>query len=200
MKKFFLAVMIVSILFSSAPQKTNAQYIDLFNVVKDGPLDAVASIIGKILLKKLTAQTVNWINSGFKGNPAFVTDPSQFFLDVGDSTAARYLSETQLNKLCTPFKAQVRLALVKNYLQEEDNYACTLSTLKNNYEAFTQDFTQGGWDGWFEMTQTSGGNPYSAYFAAESGLLKSIGSETAKKEKELDRSGGFLDYKTRKPG
>ncbi|MCX6701873.1 MAG: DUF5011 domain-containing protein [Candidatus Zambryskibacteria bacterium] len=167
--------------------------------IKDFVIDPAARIILKTIIKKLTAQTVNWINSGFKGNPGYVTDPSQFFLDVADNTASQFLSETQLNKLCSPFRVQVRLALVKNYLQE-DSYVCTLNTLKDNYEAFTQDFTQGGWNGWFEMTQTNGGNPYNAYFAAESQLLKGIASKTNQQKTELNQGGGFLSYEKCKKG
>lgn len=157
--------------------------------------DSFANFVAKMILQKLTAQTVNWINSGFKGNPAFVTDPSQFFLDVGDNVASHYLSnDKDLVKLCSPFKAQVRLALVKNYIQENNNYTCTLSTIKNNYEAFTRDFSQGGWDGWFEMTQTSGGNPYNAYFAAQNQLNIEIGTQNTKYQKQLEWGNGILSY------
>ena len=118
-------------------------------------LDPIAYGIAKMIIKQLTAQTVNWINSGFKGNPAFVTDPSQFFLNVGDTVAAAALSGSALKNLCQPFQAKVRLALAQNYLQETgpQNYSCTLGALENNFDNFTKDFTQGGWDGWFSMTQ-----------------------------------------------
>ncbi|MFA5888724.1 MAG: metallophosphoesterase [Candidatus Paceibacterota bacterium] len=199
MKKLFIAIMIVSLLSISVPQKVEAQYIDIMNLAKEFPLDTIATVIGKIMLKKLTAQTVNWINSGFKGKPAFITDSNQFFLDIGDNTASQFLSETQLNKLCSPFKAEVRLALVKNYIQE-DNYTCTLDTLKNNYDAFISDFSKGGWTGWFEMTQTSAGNPYSAYLAAESKLLTTVQNNKARKETQLDQSGGLLSLEKCKEG
>src|SRR3989344_1096611 len=192
-KKFVVVIIILSFL---TPEKAQAQYVDVVQLPKEFALDTIAVIIAKIKLKKLTAQTVNWINSGFKGNPGYVSNPGQFFLDIGDSTASKFLSDTQLNKLCSPFKAQVRLALVKNYIQEDDNFSCTLSTLKDNYDAFTNDFSVGGWDGWFEMTQTSGGNPYSVYLSAQNKLLKDIGDKKEKKEKELSQNSGFLSYKT----
>lgn len=199
-KKFFVAIVILSLFSFSVPQKSHAQWVDVANTPKEYSLDWVATVWGKYALKKMTAQTVNWINSGFKGNPAFVSDPGQFFLDSADAVASTYLSSTALNQLCTPFKAKVRLALVKNYIQEGDNYSCTLSTLKDNYDEFMNDFSVGGWDGWFEVTQTSGGNPYSAYFAAESQLLKKTAEDKARKEKELDQGQGFLSYKKCKEG
>src|SRR3989344_1999254 len=194
-KKFVVVIIILSFFSFLTPEKAQAQYVDVVQLPKEFALDTIAVIIAKIILKKLTAQTVNWINSGFKGNPGYVSNPSQFFLDIGDSTASVFLSATELNKLCSPFKAQVRLALVKNYIEEDYNFSCTLSTLKNNYDAFTNDFSVGGWDGWFEMTQTSGGNPYSVYLSAQNKLLKDIGEKKEKQEKELSQNSGFLSYK-----
>ena len=84
--------------------------------VKETLLDGVAWFAAKLIVQKLTAETVNWINSGFQGNPAFVTDPGQFFLDVGMmSYRESYQTNGFTNSLCSPFKIQVRLALVKNY-------------------------------------------------------------------------------------
>ncbi len=221
-KPFLFGVLMLFVLFV-IPQKSSAQIpvTDAANLVvntttattnatiagllgsqfgKEFVGDSVANFIAKMILQKLTAQTVNWINSGFKGNPAFVTDPSQFFLDVGDNVASHFISSTALNRLCSPFKAQVRLALVKNYIKDKNNYSCSLSKIKDNYEAFTQDFSQGGWDGWFEMTQTSGGNPYSAYFAAENKLLIEIGTQKDKYKKQLDWGNGILSFERCKSG
>ena len=215
-RKIFLSIIITTIFFSSFPVNTYAVWpvIDPWvgvsstagavaggttavKTVKDIAIyiaDKFARAFTRAAIRRLTQSTVNWINNGFNGNPSFVTDPGQFFLDVADTSASQMLSETSLNKLCTPFKAQVRLALVKNYLQDNNNYSCTLSTLKNNYEAFTQDFSQGGWEGWFEMTQTSGGNPYSAYFAAQNQLAIQVGNQQIKYQKQIDLGRGFLSF------
>ncbi len=196
MKKLFLMVIFFSILSFSSPTKVNAQYTDIPNTTKEYGLDGFANAVAKIALKKLTSKTVNWINSGFKGNPAYIQNPKQFFLDIGDNVASDFLSQAGINQICSPFKAQVRLALVKNYISEADeNYSCTLSILKDNYDAFTNDFAQGGWQGWFEITQNSQNNPYGSYLAAKSTLAIKIGTEKNQYQKELDLSGGFLNYK-----
>lgn len=187
--------MILSTFLVAVPQKTHAQYVDIANTLKEYGLDTVGYTAAQIVLKKLTAKTVNWINSGFKGNPAYPTNPKQFFLDVGDDVASNILSSTKLNKICAPFKAKVRIALVKNYLSEDENYSCTLTTLKNNYDAFTQDFSQGGWNGWFEVTQNSGGNPFGVYFSAQSELLKKVSNEKGEYKTELEQGKGILSLK-----
>ncbi len=195
MKKFLAMTMILSLLSFYTPQKSYAQYVDISNAMKEYGLDSVAYMVAKTVTRKLTQKTINWINSGFKGNPGYITDPEQFFLNVGDDLASQFLSQAGVNKLCSPFKAEVRLALAKNYINDNNNYSCTLSILQNNYDAFTQDFSQGGWQGWFEITQNQQNNPYGAYLAAKSSLSMQVGNQIDSKQKEIDLGTGFLNYK-----
>ncbi len=199
-KKLWVVGMIFVFLTFVIPQSTHAQYVDIVQSVKELGLDAIGKIATQQLVKQITAQTVNWINSGFKGNPAFVTDPNQFFLDAADKTASLALSDTKLNKLCSPFRAKVRLALVKNYLSNDQDYSCNLDNLKNNYDAFTQDFNNGGWDGWYEISQNSNNNPIGSYLRAQSGLYTRIGTENDKYSKQLEQGKGFLSVERCKPG
>lgn len=212
MRKTLVVLTIIILTFSIMPGKTEAQWAvfdiptelgtgstaisTLADKIKNWVIDPAARSILKLIIKKLTAQTVNWINSGFQGNPGFVSDPGQFFLNLADQTASQFFSETNLNRiLCTPFQAQVRIALVKNYLQDPNNNSyCTLTTLKNNYNAFTQDFSQGGWDSWFQMTQTSSGNPYSAYFSARDSLTQQLAAQQNKYQTQLNQGNGFLSF------
>ncbi|MES3005032.1 MAG: hypothetical protein V4690_02890 [Patescibacteria group bacterium] len=195
-KKSLLSFFIISLLFSFAPKKVEAQYVDVFQAPKEGFGDFLAYTAAQIVLKMITAKTVNWINSGFQGNPSYVTDPKQFFLDVGDETASSFLSNTNLNRLCAPFKAEVRLALVKNYLSETsgENYSCSLSKIKANYEEFMNDFSKGGWDGWFEITQKSQNNPYGAYLDAKNSLSLRVSAAGEEKDKQIEQGGGFLSF------
>ena len=176
LKKFYGVGMIVLSLLFIFPQKTSAQYVDVFQLSKTMG-NFVVKAGSQILIQRITSQTVNWINSGFQGNPAYVTDPNQFFLDTGDRIASEFLSTNpQVNAICSPFRAQVRLALVKNYLSDNENFSCSLSTLKNDYNAFIQDFGKGGWTGWFEVTQNDQNNPYGSYLRAKDSLNLQIGT------------------------
>lgn len=199
MKKLTILLLILSITFLSSPQKSYAQYVvfDPAQQIKDYALDTVAYVASAVVLKKLTAKTVNWINNGFKGNPGYVQNPKQFFLDIGDEIASDFLSQAGINQICAPFNAQVRLALVKNYIDDSSgaNYSCTLDILRNNYQAFMNDFSQGGLDAWFELTQSSQNNPYGAYLEAQNTLAMKIEAGQQQTQKELDLSGGFLNFK-----
>jgi hypothetical protein len=216
-KSVFLSGILVFAVILSLPSKANAQFFG--GIVYDPTVnasigiskgvdvakwaaDGLAWYAAKIVVQKLTAQTVNWINSGFKGNPAYVTNPGQFFLGVADQTASAYLSDKSnaINALCSPFRAQVRLALVKNYLSSNQNYSCTLGTLLNNYNSFTRDFSQGGWDSWFTMTQTNQNNPYGSYVDTKNQLALEIGTQQNKYQQQLNWGQGFLSFETCRSG
>ena len=164
---------------------------------KEWGLDTVANLIAKTMLQRITVQTVNWINNGFEGNPAFITNPSGFFLDMADQTATQIFlgANSPLNQLCSPFRAQVRLALVKNYLTENNpQYSCTFRGIGKNFENFTKDFNQGGWDAWFILTQENQNNPYGAYMQGQELIRTSINVQQGKYQKQLDWGRGFLSY------
>lgn len=223
--KLLIISLFLPLIYFSTPKQADAQVpvtdpahtgVSIANMisliathVKEYVLDTLATNIAKTIIKQLTAQTVNWINSGFKGSngqpgsPAYLTDPGQFFLNVGDTQAAQFLSEDSvLKNLCTPFQAKVRLALAKTYLQETDqaNFSCTLGIIEQNFDAFTNDFNQGGWDGWFSMTQNVNNNPYGSYLKGKDQLTVQIGQKTTDYSKQLDRAKGFLDFERCKPG
>ena len=193
-RKIFVSSLILLSMIFSFPQSTHAGSFIL--VSKEFALDAIAWNIANTMLRKVTAQTVNWINSGFQGSPAYVRNPNQFFLSVADQEASRFLSGTELNALCSPFRAQVRLALVRNHLDDQQNFSCSLGILRNNYDQFMGDFSQGGWDGWFELTQNDQNNPIGAYRQAQNRLTTNIGNQQIKFQDQLKWSGGFLSWET----
>lgn len=181
----------------SAASSVTSAIADTSLSVKELGLDAIGNTVAKMILRKITAQTVNWINSGFDGNPAFVTDPQRFFLNIADQTASQlFLSaNSPLNQLCSPFKAEVRLALVKNYLYDNDQqFSCTFEKIGANFENFTRDFSQGGWDAWFVMTQENQNNPYGSYIEGQKLLTASIQTQTGKYQTQLANGRGFLSY------
>src|SRR4051812_41899594 len=75
-------------------------------------LDRLASCAAKELLHQMTVATINWINSGFNGSPAFLTNPEGFFLDAADQFTGSFLSDNgPLQNLCSPWSVDIRLAL-----------------------------------------------------------------------------------------
>ena len=195
-----IGFLIFSFLFI-APQKAQAQYFDVVNSPKEIIGDTFAWTTAKRAVKKVTADTVSWINSGFKGNPAYITNPDQFFLNAADQTVLQFINGTALNRVCSPFRPNLRLALVRNYLRETDqNFSCTLGSIEQNFEGFTNNFEQGGWDSWFNVTQNSSSNPYGSYLDYRDLLAIKNSGQKENKKADINQGQGFLSWKECRPG
>lgn len=118
----------------TVPVNTNLDYNATMEHVRNFFLKGIVTRIAKQLLHQMTISVVNWINRGFDGSPAFLTNPEAFFMDVGDQITGQFISETGvLSRLCTPFNLDVRLSLAIGQSQLLDKrYACTLSTVIDN--------------------------------------------------------------------
>jgi hypothetical protein len=174
--------------------------------VKTFTLDAIATAIAKQILQQLTLSVVNWINSGFNGSPAFVTNPAQYFQNIGDEIAGNFLeADGDLRFLCSPFSLDVRVALaVKMEGQIAQKYTCTLSSaIKNATNAaqnasitgFIQgDFSQGGFPALLTLTTDPQNNAGGAFLQAEDDLTKQINSQVGQKTNELNQGSGFLSW------
>ena len=173
--------------------------------VKDFTLKGIAYGIAKQILRSLTSSVVDWINSGFEGSPAFVTDPASFFTDIADEMIGDFLQSQELTKfLCSPFSIDVRLSLAFRYQPFKRKKTCTLSDIIKNTTNAVQnasingytagDFKQGGWPAFVTMTTEPQNNQYGAYVQAEMEMSARIGTITLQKEKDLDRGKGFLSF------
>lgn len=170
-------------------------------VTKEFGLDAIAYKMLDLVIQRISASTVNWINSGFHGSPAFITNPEGYFLDLGDKIAGQYIFKNpNLNFLCGPISARIKIALSTTYTGAERRWQCTLTDVAGNMEDFMNDFERGGWNKFFRLTQESQNNPIGAYIQAEGELFQKIAQKTEEKNKELSWGKGFLSFKTCPPG
>jgi hypothetical protein len=96
-------------------------------------LDSLAQAAAKVVLQEMTADIVNWINSGFQGNPAFLTNPEAFFLDTADQVTGAFIANSgALSALCSPFNLDIRLNLAMMASKPRIRYTCTLNTVIQN--------------------------------------------------------------------
>ncbi len=156
-------------------------------------VDGFAMVLAQQMIDHMTQSTVKWAQSGFDGNPAYVTDAKQYFTDIADGSAGQYIKGSKLGFLCSPFQAQIRLSLAEQYTNAQP-FQCTLTNVVGNIENFYDDFSQGGWDAWFSMTQTPTNNPYGAYLAAKIDLDSQVASALKLKEDDLNRNSGFISW------
>lgn len=159
----------------------------------DRAIDGAAMVLAQKMIDNLVASTVKWAQSGFEGNPAYVTNPKQFFGNIADGVAGEYIQGSDLGFLCSPFQLNIKLALTQNYYEPEP-FQCTLTEVVGNIEGFYDDFSQGGWEGWFSMTQNPTNNPAGAYLQAKIELDSRIAEALSLEEKQLDWGGGFMSW------
>lgn len=181
--------------FSATNQANQAIQGTLF--FKDCVLDGIATLIAKTIIKALTKSIVVWINSGFKGNPSFIQNPSKFFTGIADKVAGNII-EGVAPFLCSPFRLNIQLALALSMTSSmDDEISCTLTDVENNFNDFLGNSgvdASMSWDNWFEITQNPQNNPYGAMMIAQSQMGVSIQTAQGKYEQQLDWGRGFLSF------
>lgn len=164
--------------------------------LKELTWDWIAWALAKMILKGITNSILNWINSGFQGSPAFITDLDGFLLDLADQVAGEFIYGTQLGFLCSPFELDVRIALALQYQTSRDYQpVCTLSDVTDNIEGFISgSFDQGGLPAWFELTQSPSSNPTGAYLEAQSKMDVAIRTAQGREISILEGNDFFLNF------
>jgi hypothetical protein len=175
--------------------------------IKELTFDAIAYGIAKQILRGITSSVVNWINNGFEGSPAFLSDPGQFFTDIGDEILGGMILGSDLAFLCSNFSIDIRLQLAFKYRPfQKGKAACTLTDIINNttnaaqgasINGFTAgDFRQGRMPAFVSMTTEPQNNFIGAYVIADTEATARIANASARANQELSQGKGFLSFKT----
>lgn len=158
-------------------------------------LDCITRGIARAVVQQLTVSVVNWINNGFNGSPAFVTNPTQFFTNVADQAAGNFIKGGSLSFLCSPFQLQIRIAIAQSYANRNAN-SCTLTRVMGNINSFMNgNFSAGGWPGFLDFTTVPTNNPYGAYAYGQVGLSAAVAVSINGYQTELFQGQGFLTFK-----
>ena len=167
-------------------------------------LDGIAWSIAKQMVSNMTKSMVNWINSGFQGSPAFITDLNGMLLDALDTTAGEYIKSLGGigSFICSPFKLDVQVALQINYAQARSGESsgattpmCKLTDIKNNIEGFLNGIGDHGWQDWISITSNPQNTPYGAYLDAEAKLHAKLVNEAGQQITIANWNQGFLSKK-----
>lgn len=176
---------------------------DSAQVTKDWVLDDLAYQVANLAIESMTKSTVNWINSGFQGSPAFVTDLNTNLRGVGDAVADRFFDELSNQSITTtPFQDKVLDTVRLGYylrtspesFYERNPY--TLNQVSADDRAFLQgDFSQGGFNAWFSAVMNPQNNPYGAQMLADEALTNVVANATNNRLQELSWNRGFLSWR-----
>jgi len=176
-----------------------------------GPsLDNMAIMLMRIVINKISDETVSYINRGFKdreNGSGFPLDLEKTFLNAGDAIAGMVIDQAvgANGTLCEPFQFQLELALQSNAninsQKSSDDFigSCPLSSIVKNGEAGINNFlsgdfiNEGGWDTWYVMTQDPLGNPYSSLFTIQADIDSRQARAIGIQKEQLAWSRGFLN-------
>jgi hypothetical protein len=183
--------------------------------------DSVAYCIVNAMIVYIADSTIQWINTGFKGNPAFVNNPDQFFKQLADEEAGAFMQELAYGTLgvniCSIFKTDIILTVANQYTGQggyqtgyqnggygggmgmNNSYGgCTFDELDGELEGFLKGdmLRQDGWESWYQVSQNPSNNPYAVYFNVKDALTTTVNKTLTTSNQELNWNNGFLNFKT----
>jgi hypothetical protein len=159
--------------------------------------DGLFYTIAKQALQQMTNDILKWINSGFDGEPAFVTDLAGFLQDIADQVAGDYIYGDDLGTICTPFQLDTRLQLANDYQEQaydsgEKQLACTVDDYSDDVGAFINgDFSAGGWSAWFELVLNPQNTQVGSSLKAKLIMNDKLAEKEANEREKLDWGDGF---------
>lgn len=154
--------------------------------------ECLVKTIAKAAIDQITRSVVSWINSGFNGQPSFVTNFNQYFANVADQAAGEFIKGSALSFLCSPFAPQIKIAIAQSYASRNNAASCSLSKATNNINGFLRgNWNAGGWGGLLQLTTVPTNNPYGAYNYGQSGLQNSVAAARANAASGIS-AGGFI--------
>ena len=172
----------------------------VFGVQTGVSWDSIAYCVVNTIIDYIVNSTIQWANSGFKGNPSFVRNPEQFFKQLADREAASFIQEiayqtTGLN-VCAPFRINIATGLVGSYsgLNDYARYnTCSLTQMQQNAMQ-SGSYTITTPTDWIALTKPQN-NIYYSYISAGDELSKRIALKNNTATFDLTINRGFLSYK-----
>ncbi len=164
---------------------------------KEYILDTAVTLAAKATMAAIQRSTLNWINSGFQGSPAFVTNIRENLLRVGDAVAANFFDELASGIIDSPYQDEIATAVRTGYYlstggQFSIRNPFTLNQYSSDPDAFLRgEFDQGGLDAWFSVVTQQQNNPYGAYQLALGELDQRLSSAEGRRITELNWGNGY---------
>jgi len=176
-------------------------------------LNSIGYCVINAVLEYITQATIDWINSGFDGNPAFVEDPEKFFGDIAQTESANFLQEVVKGStgidVCKPFRLQIVTGLSggargSQYARQSrcgfDDMKAALgnSGVNFDYQAYTSGKAEysGSLNVWREVTQNDQNNFLGSYFLAQAELDARLAIKENTATLDLTMGRGFLSVKS----
>ncbi len=164
-------------------------------------LDSMGWCIVNSIITYIADSTIAWANSGFNGSPVFLENPEQFFTDLADLEAGKFIQELAYNttglNVCQPFRVNLGIGLSSNYSSNRFRGSCTLDTISKNFESFADgnNFNVGSfWSTW-NTASKSQNNAWGSYLLANDYLYARTKAQNNTATFELGLNKGWMNFK-----
>ncbi len=158
-------------------------------------IDAVGRSIADGLLKKITFDTIAWINTGFEGDPLFVQDIHNYSLSVTQEDLRSITESIGFDQVNFPYGRDLARAIAKSWVNGEEDYlknnaAYSLNKFigHNKDKEFDNNFSVGGWNGLIGKAFYPGNNPIGFRLEASKEVIRT----TAKLDEVNSNLGSVL--------
>lgn len=189
----------------SAGANTTDTGLHIKDFAKD-VLKQLAMAVARKALQEATKSTVNWINSGFGGNPLYVENPQSFFKDIVKSEVKNMVDFYGYDLLRYPFGKAWAINAINSYKSQLSmNSSYSLSRVINDpiyLKNYQIDFNTGGWNGFLLNTQYPQNNYLGFQMLANEQLSRRItlpdnpvSNALAETQDVLQKGQGFLSPK-----
>ena len=145
-----------------------------------------------MIIAYIAQSTIDWVNSGFNGNPAFVTDPEGFLLGIADNEANIFLEQLGGGFLCSPYQDRIRINLHSDYLRDYPTASqCDFGQLTGSSldDFFSTGY--GSYEDYIDITRRNN-NYYDLKQSANRQLQSNIAQKQTTAQNLLDQGSGYL--------
>src|SRR3989339_276189 len=157
--------------------------LSMQDYLKEFVLDPIAYFAAKSLIQGMTESSISWINSGFSGAPAFVTDVDFFVRQLEEDVTLQWDSEVAGRLGASPSAGVIRSALIMQHIA-----APAPAYLDMNIEGTAYTW---GWDEWSNATY-KGNSPVSSFINESQRLDAEIERKQTIEQTKWNWSDGFL--------
>lgn len=153
------------------------------------------------VMDAFTQDIVNWINTGFEGEPSFIKNDGSFWKGIADQEIEGFAADIGFDANLYPFGRDYLISMITNtqsYFRQKAAYSLDRVIGHGQQDNFHSDLAVGGWVGWEALAEPQN-NPFGFELIAEQEISKrtagTSSSSAAKIQKELDINMGFRSAK-----
>ncbi len=193
--------------------------------IRDECFSGIAITLAKNQLTSMTRYTMNWINTGFNGDPMYVQNITSLTNNIERNILEKSYQQLGNSNMAYPYGSNFSRSLIRSYKAGVARYGggnfldsltsdltyfindkvydygnkidkrTALQRAKDANDAFANDFSTGGWDGWLALTQRDQNNPLGFTMQASQYLADRTAEQKEEVKNELAQNNGFRSQK-----